>query len=79
MKLGKKKTGKITLRDDWEKAKYDVMYTAIKAKFTQNKKIRKELLDTQDIELRFGKKRASGNKDVCFQVETFKLNFLFFN
>ncbi len=36
------------LRRDWEKAKDDVMRTAVRAKFTQHEELKKLLLDTGD-------------------------------
>lgn len=36
------------LRPDWEKVKDDIMYKAIKAKFTQYPSLAQKLLDTQD-------------------------------
>lgn len=45
--LGKR----ITLRDDWESVKLDYMYKIVKAKFEQNDFIRKQLIDTSDVEI----------------------------
>lgn len=45
--LGKR----IRLRDDWELVKLDYMYKIVKAKFEQNDFIRKQLIDTSDIEI----------------------------
>ena len=39
---------KLPLRKDWEEVKDDVMYEAIYAKFTQNSKLNKVLLGTED-------------------------------
>lgn len=39
---------KIKLRSDWESVKDEVMYEAIKAKFTQNPELLQRLLDTGD-------------------------------
>lgn len=39
------------LRKDWETAKDDIMREALKAKFTQNKDLKKILLETDDAEL----------------------------
>jgi len=39
------------LRKDWESVKDDVMYRAVKAKFTQHEALRTLLLDTKDAEL----------------------------
>ena len=41
----------VQLREDWEDVKDDIMYDVIKAKFTQNEYIKKQLLDTGDEEL----------------------------
>lgn len=42
---------KVPLRADWETVKDDVMYEALKAKFTQHAFIKKVLLDTGDAKL----------------------------
>jgi ribA/ribD-fused uncharacterized protein len=47
--LGRDK--KFKIRKDWESVKEDVMYTALKAKFTQNSYLRAELLKTGTKEL----------------------------
>ncbi len=47
-KLGRKLPG---LRPDWERVKDDIMLRALRAKFTQHKKLRRLLLDTGDAEL----------------------------
>ncbi len=47
----KAKGRKITLRDDWENIKLEVMYGVCKAKFEQNENIKKELLATGNEEL----------------------------
>ena len=47
----KAKGRKITLRDDWENIKLEVMYEVCKAKFEQNEDIKKELLATGNEEL----------------------------
>ena len=39
------------LRDDWEEAKEAVMYTALKAKFSQHRKCRDTLLDTGEAKI----------------------------
>ena len=44
----------ITLRDDWEDVKFDVMYDVCVAKFTQNEDLKKKLLDTNDAYLEEG-------------------------
>ena len=42
-----KKWGRrITIRDDWEKIKVDIMHTCVYAKFTQNLELKKKLLET---------------------------------
>lgn len=41
----------LPLRKDWDSVKDGVMYEAIRAKFSQNEDIRKELLNTGDAEL----------------------------
>lgn len=47
-----KQLGKhIRLRDDWESVKLDYMYKIVKAKFEQNDFIRKQLIDTGDVEI----------------------------
>ena len=43
-KIGRDK--KRPLREDWEEVKDDVMYRALKAKYTQHPKLRKLLVDT---------------------------------
>ncbi|EGD80553.1 swarming motility protein YbiA [Salpingoeca rosetta] len=48
-KLGQ--TRAVKLRSDWEDVKYDVMYKACLAKFTQHADLRKQLLDTGDAKL----------------------------
>ena len=47
---------KITLREDWDKIKDDVMYKVVLAKFTQNKHLKNMLLNTGDAELIEGTK-----------------------
>ena len=42
---------KFPLRKDWEKVKDEVMREALRAKFTQNKELKKILLETGDAEL----------------------------
>jgi ribA/ribD-fused uncharacterized protein len=39
------------LRDDWEEAKEAIMYTALKAKFSQHRKCRDTLLDTGEAKI----------------------------
>ena len=47
-----KKLGqKVTLRDDWEDIKWDVMFGIVWQKFTQNKDLTEKLLATGDAEL----------------------------
>jgi ribA/ribD-fused uncharacterized protein len=48
-KMGRQRTR--PLRVDWEQVKDDVMYTALKAKFTQNQSIRIKLIETEDAEI----------------------------
>lgn len=43
--------GPITLREDWEQVKDNIMYEIVKEKFSQNSDIRDKLLATGDIEL----------------------------
>lgn len=47
----KKRGGEITLREDWEKIKYDIMKIVLIQKFTQNPKLMRMLLATSDAEL----------------------------
>lgn len=47
----KAKGRKVTLRDDWENIKLEIMYKVCKAKFEQNEGIKKELLTTGNEEL----------------------------
>lgn len=50
-----KKIGrKITLRNDWEKIKIDIMYKIVKNKFSQNIHLKKKLLDTGNAYLEEG-------------------------
>ena len=46
-KLGKT----ITLREDWEEVKDNIMYEIVKRKFTVNKELKQKLIDTNDEEL----------------------------
>lgn len=41
----------VKMRSDWDEIKDDVMYKALMAKFTQNKKLRELLLNTGDREI----------------------------
>lgn len=41
----------IELREDWENIKYDVMLTALRAKFNQSKSLKELLINTGDEEL----------------------------
>lgn len=50
--IAKKMGLKVKLRSDWEQVKEDVMYSALKAKFTQNASLNMLLLSTGDCELR---------------------------
>lgn len=44
-----KKLGRqVSLREDWETVKNDVMYEVCKAKFTQNEDLKEKLLATED-------------------------------
>lgn len=53
--LSAKRLGRrVLLRDDWEDVKYNIMYDICKAKFTQNKNLRKRLLDTGNAILEEG-------------------------
>lgn len=38
----------VDLRPDWEEVKYQVMYDIVYAKFTQNKDLKRKLLQTED-------------------------------
>ena len=49
-KLGRK----VTLRDDWEAVKIDVMTDLVRQKFTRHPELKKQLLDTGDAELEEG-------------------------
>lgn len=40
---------KMKMRHDWDQVKEDVMYKALKAKFTQNLKLKEELMLTKDL------------------------------
>ena len=50
--LAKKMGLKVKLRGDWEQVKEDVMYIALKAKFTQNTSLNMILLSTGSCDLR---------------------------
>ncbi|EAR98402.1 swarming motility protein ybiA (macronuclear) [Tetrahymena thermophila SB210] len=50
-RLGRKKSNDYPLRSDWLKVKDDVMYEAIKAKFTQHDNLKKILLSTKNHKL----------------------------
>lgn len=43
--------GIITLRDDWEQVKFDIMVEALILKFNQNPDIKNELLSTGEMEI----------------------------
>lgn len=49
-KLGRR----VQLRHGWDKVKFDVMYDVVKAKFSQNKKLKQRLLNTGDKHLEEG-------------------------
>lgn len=49
--LAKKLGKKLTLRDDWEEIKEEVMYKILLDKFTRNNMIRDKLIETNDSEL----------------------------
>lgn len=49
--MAKKEGRRIRLREDWEEVKDSIMYEVVKAKFTQNKLLREELLATKDMVL----------------------------
>lgn len=49
-KLGRR----VQLRSDWEDVKYNVMYEIVKAKFTQNLKLKAKLLETDNQHLEEG-------------------------
>lgn len=42
---------RITLRDDWENVKFDIMRELVYKKFSQNSKLKAKLLETGDAEL----------------------------
>lgn len=42
---------KVTLREDWEAVKNDIMYQVLKAKFTQSAELREQLLATGNLYL----------------------------
>ena len=44
----KRKGDLVTLRDDWEDVRLDIMYEILKAKFTQNWDLRQKLVNTGD-------------------------------
>lgn len=46
--MAKRKGRHIQLRGDWEKAKYDIMYDIVLAKFSQNEELRKKLIATKN-------------------------------
>lgn len=50
----KSKGRHVTLREDWETVKLDVMYEVVKAKFTQNEELKIKFLDTGDSILEEG-------------------------
>lgn len=50
----KRKGRHVTLRNDWEKVKFDIMYKIVKAKFTQNEHLKTYLLSTGDEYLEEG-------------------------
>lgn len=47
----KRKGRSISLRDDWEEIKDEVMYQCVKDKFTRNKDLKQKLIDTGNKEL----------------------------
>ncbi|KAL4478306.1 hypothetical protein ABPG72_009542 [Tetrahymena utriculariae] len=47
-RLGRKRSEKFPIRNDWQKVKDDIMYEAIKAKFTQHENLKKILLSTKN-------------------------------
>lgn len=47
----KRMGGKIKLRPDWDKIKYDIMYEIVKSKFTRNVRLREKLLNTGNVQL----------------------------
>lgn len=49
--LAKSKGRKVNLRKDWEKVKDELMYKICLAKFTQNPKLKFQLLETKDAVL----------------------------
>jgi len=49
--VAKRKGRKVTLRNDWEEVKFDVMLEICRAKFTQNQDLAEKLLATGDEEL----------------------------
>jgi hypothetical protein len=47
----KKLVDSMKIRDDWEEVREDIVYKALKAKFTQNKKLKMLLLSTGTCDL----------------------------
>lgn len=50
----KRKGRRVKLRDDWEDVKTEVMYEVVKAKFSQNKDLKRKLIDTGEVYLEEG-------------------------
>ena len=50
----KRKGRNVTLRHDWDKIKFDIMYEVCKAKFVQNPDLKQRLLETGDAYLEEG-------------------------
>lgn len=48
-KMGQDRT--LVIRDDWDSVKEEIMRRAVKAKFSQNRRLREQLLATGDEEL----------------------------
>ena len=57
MKLGEETNG---VREGWEAIKNEVMFNAIRAKFTQHSDLAKDLLGTGNKDLRLAPKRTDG-------------------
>ena len=45
---------RVQLRHDWDEVKFEVMYDVVKAKFSQNEKLKQKLLNTGDKYLEEG-------------------------
>ena len=61
-KLGRR----VKLRLDWEEVKDDIMYKVVKAKFKQNKELKRRLLNTRDEYLEEGNIWHDNYWGVCY-------------